>query len=203
MSKEDDETERRFPFRQSGQERQGATPPTHESRHRGIPLSRGKVALVDAEDFDRVNTSRWSCQPNGKKEYALRGVRQPDGSYRSELMHRFILNAPPGVLVDHVNGDGLDNRRANLRLCSPSENNANKRVRGTSRSRSGKWVARVKKDGVLHWLGTFADEAEAAEAYRVARATLFGAFAGEQAGCRDQAQMPAQSKSGRTDVKKW
>lgn len=94
-----------------------ATSP-HESRHREIQLSRGMVALVDEADFAAVNTSRWSFQPNRRIGYAIRGVRDSDGKYRSQLMHRFIMDAPAGEFVDHINGNGLDNRRANLRLCT-------------------------------------------------------------------------------------
>src|SRR5262245_1030398 len=107
-----------------------------------IPLTRGMVALVDAEDAERVRAYRWCAQLRGKRVYAARSA----GARKALIyMHRMILNVDgtPGIKrqVDHRNGNGLDNRRANLRLCTPSENrvNAPASASNTSGVRGVRW----------------------------------------------------------------
>jgi len=101
-------------------------------------------------------------------------------------MHRVILDAPPAVEVDHINRNGLDNRRANLRLATRAENTRNAKLsrRNTSGFRgvsfdhfSGRWLAIVKSDGKTYRLGAFATPEEAAFAYDFAAAALHGEFA--------------------------
>jgi hypothetical protein len=93
-----------------------------------------KVAIVDDEDYDRVmeaisSRSKWyACSPpTSKKYYAM-------GGHRDLSIHRVVMKAPKGMDVDHINGDPLDNRKENLRLCSRSENCRNKKVRADSKS---------------------------------------------------------------------
>lgn len=142
-----------------------------------IQLTQGKVALVDDEDFAMlVGMGRWCYNSS----YATRaaGVR----------MHRVILAAPKGAHVDHINGDTLDNRRSNLRFCTDSQNQMNRRaVRGVSKfkgvvwqkraSGNGFWKATITKDGVVRYLGSFHTDLEAAAAYNSAALELYGAFA--------------------------
>jgi len=100
-------------------------------------------------------------------------------------MHRAILNAPPRMDVDHINGNGLNNTRENLRLCTRSQNMMNQRLKGgTSRFRGvswlkggAKWHAQVRANGKRLHLGLFTDETEAAMAYDAAARELFGDFA--------------------------
>ncbi len=100
-------------------------------------------------------------------------------------MHRQIMGAPAGMVVDHVNHKTLDNQRENLRVCTQSQNNANQRkTRGASRfkgvawhKRTGKWHARIGKNGRRHHLGCFNNEALAAQAYNAAALEHFGEFA--------------------------
>lgn len=97
-----------------------------------IPLTRGLFALVDDEDFPLVSNLKWHLQPISRKlggYYAIngRGGSKPSSNGRIR-MHRLILGAKPSQLVDHINGDGLDNRRCNLRIATTSENNANRTI---------------------------------------------------------------------------
>ncbi|MBI5643318.1 MAG: HNH endonuclease [Deltaproteobacteria bacterium] len=149
---------------------------------RVIPLTKGHVAIVDEEDYGRVSMMRWYAHSEG---YAVNDGRKRGGS-GMVLMHRFILNAPVGIDVDHVDGDGFDNRRVNLRMATRSQNNMNsrKRDRCTSRfkgvswgKRDRKWVAQIKKDGVHYNLGYFSEELLAAKAYDRAAKMMFKEYA--------------------------
>jgi hypothetical protein len=101
------------------------------------------------------------------------------------LLHRVITSAPPGFDVDHINGNGLDNRRSNLRVCTTSENCMNSRtqassktgVKGVHLTRSGKFVAHIGLNGEHRHLGTFATLEEAREVRARAAADLHGEFA--------------------------
>lgn len=142
---------------------------------RGIPVG-DRVALIDDEDHERLSQRHWRLQA-GKRGcfYAVTG--------RGLLMHREILVADDTQLVDHRNGDGLDNRRANLRVCTNAQNMMNQaKVRGASKfkgvvKRGTGWGAHIKHDGDLIWLGTFDSERSAAEQYDRAARALFGQFA--------------------------
>ena len=129
-----------------------------------IPLTQGKQAIVDDEDFERVNQWKWCFHKgnNEKNAYAFR--------FNSIRMHRFILNVPKGLHVDHINGDTLDNRKSNLRMCTNSENQLN-----SYRHRDNKVMGfRVKeyKNKVLYeaqkhgaYLGLFSTPELAHQAY--------------------------------------
>jgi len=88
-----------------------------------IPLTQGQVALVDDADYEYLNRFKWYANKICRTYYAVRNVRRG-----KILMHRAILDAPDGLEVDHINGDGLDNRRLNIRLCSHSENDRSQRL---------------------------------------------------------------------------
>lgn len=144
-----------------------------------IELTQGKVAIVSDEDYERVSSHKW-CY-GGK--YAQRAVAIV-GKRTSQAMHRFILNAPDGMDVDHVDGNTLNNTRENLRLASRSQNNANSIVtRGASRFRGvyyhrvkGKWEANIKINGKKKYLGAFSDERDAARTYDKAAKAAWGDF---------------------------
>jgi hypothetical protein len=99
-----------------------------------IPLTKGKFAIVDDSDFERVNAFHWTCNTDG---YATSKVGP---------MHRFILDAPKGTQVDHRNHDTLDNRRENIWLCTPSQNRLNNRSRNPQFERTHNKPTQVRLD---------------------------------------------------------
>lgn len=145
---------------------------------REIPLTRGMVALVDDTDHPMLSQLTWYARTNGHGNwYAITGRRCH--------MHRLILCPPVGVEIDHANGDGLDNRRANLRYATRAENSRNLQrparrlssFKGVHPSKSGKWFARVNFEHQVIHLGSFVLEEDAARAYDAAALRYFGEFA--------------------------
>ena len=151
-----------------------------------IPLSQGMVATVDDEDYEWLNQVQWYWgQRDIGSGYAQRNVKV-GGKSTTQRMHRLILGEVEGRHSDHVNLDGLDNRRANLRVCTHTENNRNSRKRKDNTSgymgvswyaRRKKWQAIIGADREKHWLGYFDDIEEAARAYDAAALALHGEFA--------------------------
>ena len=151
-----------------------------------VILSDGSVALVDAEDLPLVSQFKWTRYKRGRLAYARANGRQRGGVRGSPFsMHRLLLLPDPGMDVDHINGDGLDNRRCNLRPATRSQNLGNMRkTRGRSRykglhwhSRDRLWVVRVSHQGTSYSGGCFKDEVDAALAYDRLALRLFGEFA--------------------------
>lgn len=136
-----------------------------------IQLTKGKAAIVDDSDFARVSALSW--QFSGK--CAVHSTTRHMFS-RKVMMHRFVLDAPHGIEVDHINGDKLDNRRANLRLCTDSQNRMN--VERFKSNKSGfKGVHRAKNKWRAEINGYFDAAEDAARAYDRAALELFGEFA--------------------------
>lgn len=156
-----------------------------------IPLTQGYVAMVDDEDAERVIAlGTWHIimviRKAGELLYASHGARDCEPRpRRAVLMHRFIMDAPDGMEVDHINHNALDNRRANLRICTHTENLRNmrnkphtSRFKGVRWLKDGRrWVAAIRLDGHQRVLGYFTDEVAAARAYDKAAIELFGEFA--------------------------
>ncbi|MHC4636877.1 MAG: HNH endonuclease [Planctomycetota bacterium] len=153
-----------------------------------ISLGMGKFAMVDADDYPRLAQHTWSIKRDGTTCYAARFTVK-SGRYRKEvrLMHREVFTAGKGMFVDHINGNGLDNRKVNLREATAMQNTWNrKKMRGnfSSRfkgvswiSRFGKWRAKISCGGKTIYLGYFKDEEAAARAYDAKAAQLYGKFA--------------------------
>ncbi len=148
-----------------------------------ISLTRGLSAIVDAADFDWLNQWKWHASgPHGHTFYAARRDVEAPGR-PIVYMHR-LIHGISARHVDHINRDGLDNRRENLRAASVSQNQANSRqrpsrqpYRGVERLPNGNYRARLKRPGQSQHLGVFADAESAARARDAAAQAAFGEFA--------------------------
>jgi hypothetical protein len=147
-----------------------------------VPLSRGFTAMVDANDLPRLNGLKWWAKTCKSKTYAVRTVEGRVIPMANELLG---FERGPRVVADHANGNPLDNRRANIRAATQGQNNRNQRkTRGTSKfmgvffdKRINRWRACVAVNRKDYWLGTFADEVDAAKARDRAAIQHHGEFA--------------------------
>ena len=156
---------------------------------RKIPISQGKYALVDDKDFEWLNQWKWFVCKNGQMMYVHRNERNESiKEKRKQItvsMHRSIMKTPKGMDTDHINGDGLDNRRSNLRICTHAENTKNKRkTYGTSRYKGVHWCKHNKRwySYITHnkkqtFVGSFNNERSGAIAYNKAAKKYHGIFA--------------------------
>lgn len=147
-----------------------------------IPLTRGYFTLIDKEDFEKVSVHSWyaNVSPDGQV-YAIRVYKR-----RGYKLHRVLIGAKAGEMVDHINGDSLDNRKINLRIVSPTMNNANQKPRKNKKysnfkgvsylisgNRSKRWTSSVQIEGKTIRLGYFLTEEDAFQAYRKKHLELF------------------------------
>jgi hypothetical protein len=155
---------------------------------RRIPLTQGFFAIVDPADYDDLAKYNWRiCKSKGKHTlYAERSVRKTNGKFSRILMHRQLIpDVPAGLVIDHINADGLDNRHANLRLATVAQNAANSRPRKSRAGLKGvtfakgknRWRASIVANGSRIHLGYFRDPRDAAKAYDAAAKKYFGEFA--------------------------
>jgi len=154
---------------------------------RKIQLTQDKIALVDNSDYQFLSKYKWRAIRNKKSRtyYAMANIYE-DGKRTTILMHRKILNVKKGIICDHINGNGLDNRRLNLRVCSFAENvrNSRKPINNTSGYKGVSWDKRRKiwqsyityKDKTIH-LGAFRDIGVAAFEYNKAAIKYHKKFA--------------------------
>lgn len=141
-----------------------------------IELTKGMRAIVDDDDYERVNSLSWHF--NGR--YAARREKN-----KTVLLHRLIVETPDGFVTDHINGNRLDNRKSNLRICTQSQNRANSVKPKTNTSgykgvcfdkRLKKFRAYIRKDGKMHNLGLFLSAKEAHSVYAEKARELFGEY---------------------------
>jgi hypothetical protein len=151
-----------------------------------IPLTKNRFAKVDPEDYIWLSQFRWFCQVGSGRCYAARNTPAKSRVRQKQMMmHRVLAGTPEELVCDHINGDGLDNRKKNLRNCTQQENNMNARSREhTSRFKGvywkkmvGKWNAVIHFKGRRRNLGYFKDEVAAAKAYDEKAKEIFGRFA--------------------------
>ena len=143
---------------------------------RKIPLTRGKFAIVDPEDYPRLAKHKWQLAKSPTGSYAVRWQRNPNKTTRKRIwMHRQVIHIPGHLLCDHINRNSLDNRKANLRPATVSQNLCN-RPKTKSKTRSKykglewdrtqrKWKARIQINNRKIYLGSFTSEIDAARAY--------------------------------------
>ena len=148
-----------------------------------IELTQGRVAVVDSEDYEELNKYNWQARVQ-----TYTGLfRAKRSENKKEIdMAREIMNCPPGLEVDHINGDLLDNRKCNLRICTHGENMRNRRLQRNNTSgyrgvhyfkRDGRYVAYIYLNGRKIHIGSYKTDIDAAMAYNAHARDLHGEFA--------------------------
>ena len=164
-----------------------ATQPADPS-YRTIPLTQGQVAIVDSADYEELASHKWHAwwSKSAKTYYARRNHRGSDGKRHTVTMHREIMGKPDGVEIDHWDGNGINNRRSNLRLATGCQNCQNQKAKSCNRSGfkgiwlhsvNGNWVACITANRRRQHLGVFDTPEEASAAYIEAAKRLHGEFA--------------------------
>ena len=147
-----------------------------------IPLTQGKFTLVDDEDYEKIRNIKFCVHQSRNTCYAVFRISKGKMCY----LHRLIMKLKKNEMCDHINGDGLDNRRLNLRIVNNSQNQMNsiKRIIKSSQyigvswhNESKKWQSKIQFNHCLHYLGVFTDEMDAAKAYYEAARKLGGEYA--------------------------
>lgn len=160
----------------------GKPKPTKEKQmSKTIPITKGKFTIVDDEDFEELNQYNWICHTPESvyRQKMVKGVR------RMIWMHRFIMKCPDGMEVDHINGNALDNRKSNLRICTHAENMKN--IGFSKRNTSGykgvywnksanKWQAQISISGRVTYIGLYDNIEDAASAYNTSAKKNHGDF---------------------------
>lgn len=155
--------------------------------HNRIPLSGGGFARIDLEDFEMLNAFTWRKNRIGRMDYAYAYIGGGRKHPRQCSMHRLVMGARKGQMLDHKNRNGLDNRKSNLRFTNKKGNEGNSRPRLNKRSSKFKgvqfhaqnknWLAQLRKNGIATHLGVFKTARQAALAYDRAARVYFGEFA--------------------------
>lgn len=167
-----------------GEKRRKVRPIRVEGDVAYVPLTRGLEAKIDTDCIDLISKWNWRAQSDRSGPYAARTHTQ-DGVSKMMMMHRVILPVPQNKQVDHINGDRLDNRLANLREATPSENSRNRRVGRNSKSGIkgvrwcpvlSKWISWITLNKRRTYLGSFHKIEDAAAAYARASKALHGEF---------------------------
>lgn len=156
-----------------------------------LPLSAGRVAVVDTDDYERASQFKWSLKtaPSPRRDGKINYYAERRPSQHTYItLHGFIMSCQAGQIPDHINRDGLDNRRANLRIASTVQNAANRgpQINNTTgfkgvvvrNKKSGiRYVAAIQIEGQMIHLGTFFNPEDAARRYDMAAREAWGEFA--------------------------
>lgn len=152
-----------------------------------IPLTKGRITIIDKEDLERVSLHKWHLTTGDNKRFYAKTSLWINGKTKDIKLHRFILNLSDRFpLVDHINGDGLDNRKLNLRIATKNQNTQNSTqpnkhgFKGIylhpDMGRKKRWVARIKTNGKIIRQHCFT-KIEAAKTYDKLAKKYFGEFA--------------------------
>lgn len=151
-----------------------------------IKLTKGFVTQVDDEDYEYLNQLKWHVYKRHNTFYAQHTVTLINGNRTNIQMHRLIMNPPNNMQIDHINHNGLDNQKNNLRICTQSQNSMNQNSHKNSSSKykgiswhklRSKWESQIKYKGKHIHIGLYKTEVEAAKAYDEKAKELFGEFA--------------------------
>ena len=151
-----------------------------------VPLSRGFEAKIDALDAEIIGRWNWCVSVRPRGLYAVRTIQPKGGRRQTILMHREIIGDDCGPCVDHINHDGLDNRRCNLRSATHSENSRNRKRMSNNKSgykgvfweeKRRKWCAQIRLHGKTKRIGRFSSAEEAHAAYCKAAYEIHGEYA--------------------------
>ena len=151
-----------------------------------IILTQGKVAIVDDEDFDYLNQFKWYAHKMNNNFYTQRSNRINKKYAGTLYIHRIIMNASKGSVVDHINGNTLDNRKCNLRICTHGQNIRNQKINinNTSgfkgvcyRKDKNKWRVVLQLNSKKIHIGYYLNIIDAAKAYNEAAIKYHGEFA--------------------------
>lgn len=152
---------------------------------REVKLTQNKIAIIDDEDYEKISSRKWFAwrHPNPPHAFYVHSYEPPCHTIK---MHRLVLDVTDrSIHIDHINGNTLDNRKANLRLATHSENTKNAKLnsrsttgyKGVTKVALNKWRVQIQNSGKKYHLGTFTDLKEAAKAYNIAALAHFGEFA--------------------------
>ena len=152
-----------------------------------IQLTQGKVALVDDEDYEWLNVFKWHASRGNNTFYARRHI-VVNGKWKKQNMQADVMGEQNlGIMIDHIDGNGLNNQSSNLRSCTAQENQMNRRKSDRNFSsmykgvswfkRTKRWMAYIKINQKRYYLGYFDIEEDAAKAYDVSAIERFGEFA--------------------------
>jgi hypothetical protein len=151
-----------------------------------IKLTQGKVAIVDDDDYERLSQFKWHARKREKTYYAMRSLPIGNGKYLRVRMHRDILNVSEDTQIDHIDRNGLNNQKSNLRPCDHAENQWNtdapitntSGVKGVSWDKTNrKWLVQLHCRNKKIHLGRHPDKEEAVKIYDNAAKEHFGEFA--------------------------
>ena len=168
-----------------------------------IPLTRGQVAIVDAEDFEWLSQYKWFADWDQRKKgyYAVTKIHIGNGKYKNTSMHRLIMDAKKGEIVDHINGHGLNNTRENLRIVTARENAINQKlcINNTSGKMGvtfdkecNKWRVRIHIEGKRITIGRFDNFQDAVAAREMAEREHYGEFVRKTEPIEEKYVHPAQ-----------